>query len=290
MAPSPETMKMMDDFSYIIKAMGAPMQFNIPGTSYHMALKKNQQILEALSSMVKKRRLEKSKENCLLDTLMEIENDNRENVLDDLVQCQLRAVIFAGSHSPAVLFVWLVKFLEENQKILEQVKAEQDAIRMAKISPEDPLSWTDVLNMPLTSAVIQETLRLANVASFVTRRATEDINYQGIWIPKGWLIQLDIRSFHLSPEYHKDPLKFDPSRFQEPTTKSAAFLPFGNGSKMCPGRGLVKFQALVFLHYLVTTYSWESIGCEKEFDYWPNPIVKGGLPIKISKLKSDCVT
>ncbi|KAJ7548521.1 hypothetical protein O6H91_07G014900 [Diphasiastrum complanatum] len=38
MAPSPDTMKVIDDFRYVIKGMVSSMQLNIPGTSYHMAL------------------------------------------------------------------------------------------------------------------------------------------------------------------------------------------------------------------------------------------------------------
>ncbi|KAJ7530703.1 hypothetical protein O6H91_14G015500 [Diphasiastrum complanatum] len=283
MTPSPETMQMMDDYSYIVKGIGTSMQFNVLGTSYHMALQKKQQILEAFLRIVKRRRLQKSKEKCQLDIMMEVENDNGEKISDDQLQFQLYGMMFAGSHSSAVLFLWLVKFLGDNQQILQQVKAEQDTIRRRKISPEDPLSWMDIVNMPFTSTVIQETLRLANVVSFITREATEDINYEGVLIPKGWLVQLGIGSFHLSPEYHKDPLKFDPSRFQAPA-KPTAFSPYGTGPTMCPGRELVKIEALVFLHYLVTTYSWESIRSKNGIDYWPNPIVKGGLPIKVSKL------
>ncbi|KAJ7543520.1 hypothetical protein O6H91_09G041600 [Diphasiastrum complanatum] len=286
MAPSPETMKLMDDFGYVIKGMGTSMPFNIPGTSYHMALEKGQQVFEALSPVVKKRRLEKSQEKCTLDLLMEIENANGEKISDDSLQSHLCGLMFAGFHSSAVLFVWLVKFLGENQEILQQVKAEQDTIRMGKISPEDPLSWTDIINMPLTSTVFQETLRMASIVPFLTRRAKEDINYEGIQIPKSWLVHVGIQNFHLGPEYHKDPLKFDPSRFQAPA-KPAAFLPFGNGASMCPGRELIKFEALVFVHYLVTTYSWERIGSEQGIDHWPIPIVKGGLPIKVAKLNKS---
>ncbi|KAJ7546363.1 hypothetical protein O6H91_08G037500 [Diphasiastrum complanatum] len=286
MAPSPETMKMMDDFSYINKGMGTSMQFNIPGTSYHMALKKRQQVLESFSCMVKKRRSEKSNEKCTLDFLMETEDENGEKLPDDQLQSQLLGLTFGGFDTSAAFFMWLLKLLGENQQILQQVKAEQDTIRMGKISPEDPLSWTDIVNMPYSSTVIQETLRLASVVPFLTRQATEDVIYEGVRIPKGWLVQVCLQNFHVSPEYHKEPLKFDPSRFQAPV-KPAGFMPFGNGAKMCPGRELVKIEALVFLHYLVTTYSWENIGSKTRMNYWPSPTVKGGLPIKVSKLRED---
>jgi (+)-abscisic acid 8'-hydroxylase len=41
------------------------------------------------------------------------------------------------------------------------------------------LKWEDTKNMPITSRVIQETLRVASILSFTFREATEDVEYQG---------------------------------------------------------------------------------------------------------------
>ena len=41
------------------------------------------------------------------------------------------------------------------------------------------LSWADTKKMPITSAVIQETLRVASVLSFTFREAVEDVEYDG---------------------------------------------------------------------------------------------------------------
>lgn len=41
------------------------------------------------------------------------------------------------------------------------------------------LNWEDTKNMPITSRVIQETLRVASILSFTFREATEDVEYQG---------------------------------------------------------------------------------------------------------------
>lgn len=41
------------------------------------------------------------------------------------------------------------------------------------------LNWADTKNMPVTSRVIQETLRVASILSFTFREAIEDVEYQG---------------------------------------------------------------------------------------------------------------
>lgn len=41
------------------------------------------------------------------------------------------------------------------------------------------LNWSDTKNMPVTSRVIQETLRIASILSFTFREAVEDVEFQG---------------------------------------------------------------------------------------------------------------
>lgn len=48
-----------------------------------------------------------------------------------------------------------------------------------KQSGDDNLTWADTKNMPITSRVIQETLRMASVLSFTFREAVEDVEFDG---------------------------------------------------------------------------------------------------------------
>lgn len=54
---------------------------------------------------------------------------------------------------------------------------EQMAIRKGKEG--ESLSWGDTKKMPITSRVIQETLRVASILSFTFREAVEDVEYEG---------------------------------------------------------------------------------------------------------------
>lgn len=44
---------------------------------------------------------------------------------------------------------------------------------------EKVLSWADTRKMPLTTRVIQETLRAASILSFTFREAVEDVEFNG---------------------------------------------------------------------------------------------------------------
>lgn len=41
------------------------------------------------------------------------------------------------------------------------------------------LNWADIKNMPITTRVIQETLRVASILSFTFREAVEDVEFNG---------------------------------------------------------------------------------------------------------------
>lgn len=44
---------------------------------------------------------------------------------------------------------------------------------------EKLLSWADTKKMPITTRVIQETLRVASILSFTFREAVEDVEFNG---------------------------------------------------------------------------------------------------------------
>lgn len=44
---------------------------------------------------------------------------------------------------------------------------------------EKVLNWTDTKQMPMTTRVIQETLRVASILSFTFREAVEDVEFEG---------------------------------------------------------------------------------------------------------------
>ncbi|KAF3577025.1 hypothetical protein DY000_02034700 [Brassica cretica] len=111
--------------------------------------------------------------------------------------------------------------------------------------------------MPLTTRVIQETLRAASVLSFTFREAVQDVEFEGYLIPKGWKVLPLFRRIHHSSNFFPEPEKFEPSRF-EVAPKPYTFMPFGSGSHSCPGSELAKLEMLVLLHHLTTSFRYSS--------------------------------
>nr|KYP36032.1 Ent-kaurenoic acid oxidase 2 [Cajanus cajan] len=70
----------------------------------------------------------------------------------------------------------------------------------------------------------------------------------------GWKVLVWSRAIHMNPEYYPNPKEFNPSRWDDYNAKAGTFLPFGAGSRLCPGKDISNLQTSVFLHYFLLNY------------------------------------
>ncbi|KAI4314610.1 hypothetical protein L6164_027498 [Bauhinia variegata] len=263
---------------YTLEKAYNSMPINLPGTLFHKAMKARKELAQILTQILSKRRQMKQDYKDLLGSFME----EKEGLTDEQIADNIIGVIFAARDTTASVLTWIVKYLGENPSVLEAVTEEQESILKSKEeSGEDKaLTWADTKKMPITSRVIQETLRVASILSFTFREAVEDVEYEGYLIPKGWKVLPLFRNIHHSPDNFKEPEKFDPSRF-EVAPKPNTFMPFGNGTHACPGNELAKLEILVLLHHLTTKYRWSVVGAQNGTQYGPFALPQNGLPIRL---------
>nr|ABQ65856.1 abscisic acid 8'-hydroxylase [Glycine max] len=255
------------------------MPINVPGTLFHKAMKARKELAQIVAQIISSRRQRKQDfHKDLLGSFM----DEKSGLTDEQIADNVIGVIFAARDTTASVLTWIVKYLGENPSVLEAVTEEQECILKSKEErgEDKGLNWEDAKKMPITSRVIQETLRVASILSFTFREAVEDVEYQGYLIPKGWKVLPLFRNIHHSPDNFKEPEKFDPSRF-EAAPKPNTFMPFGSGIHMCPGNELAKLEILVLLHHLTTKYRWSVVGAKNGIQYGPFALPQNGLPITL---------
>ncbi|KAI4370807.1 hypothetical protein MLD38_019116 [Melastoma candidum] len=266
---------------YVLEKGYNSMPVNLPGTLFHKSMKARKELANILEKIILTRRQMKLDHNDLLGSFM----SGSEGLTDDQIADNVIGVIFAARDTTASVMTWIIKYLAENPTVLRAVTEEQEAVKRRKYVEEDggkwKLTWEDTKNMPLTSRVIQETLRVASILSFTFREAVEDVEYEGFLIPKGWKVLPLFRNIHHSPDNFPDPEKFDPSRF-EVAPKPNTYLPFGNGVHSCPGNELAKLEILVLLHHLTTKYRWSLMGSQDGIQYAPFALPQNGLPMELS--------
>ncbi|CAN6834912.1 hypothetical protein Bca4012_030117 [Brassica carinata] len=257
------------------------MPLDLPGTLFHKSMKARRELSEEVRRLIEKRRENKREEGGLLGVLLGAKDQKRNGLSDSQIADNIIGVIFAATDTTASVLTWLLKYLHDHPNLLQEVSREQVCIRQ-KIKEENRrISWEDTRKMPLTTRVIQETLRAASVLSFTFREAVQDVEYDGYLIPKGWKVLPLFRRIHHSPDFFPEPEKFDPSRF-EVAPKPYTFMPFGNGVHSCPGSELAKLEMLILLHHLTTSFRWEVEGGEEGIQYGPFPVPKKGLLIRVT--------
>ncbi|KAL7111943.1 hypothetical protein ACP275_05G121100 [Erythranthe tilingii] len=251
------------------------MPINFPGTLFHKAMKARKELSKILAKILSLRRQMKMNHTDLLGSFME----DSEGLTDEQIADNIIGVIFAARDTTASVLTWIVKYLAENPSVLQAVTEEQE--ELIKNKEENGLNWADTKKMPITTRVIQETLRAASILSFTFREAVEDVEFNGYLIPKGWKVLPLFRNIHHSPDNFTEPEKFDPSRF-EVAPKPNTFMPFGSGIHSCPGNELAKLEILVLVHHLTTKYRWSMMGPQNGIQYAPFALPQNGLPIKLS--------
>lgn len=110
-------------------------------------------------------------------------------------------------------------------------------------------------------------------------------------LPKGTGVLISVLGFHRDPEFFPDPLKFDPERFTDEnksTRPNLAYLPFGDGPRICIGMRFGLLQTKIGVAMLLKNYQFDV--CSKT----QNPIVidtvallhvpKGDVWLNVNKL------
>ncbi|PSR89296.1 Abscisic acid 8'-hydroxylase [Actinidia chinensis var. chinensis] len=264
-------------FYYILEKGYNSMPINLPGTLFNKSMKARKELAQILAKILLTRRQTEQNHHDLLGSFM----GDKEGLTNEQIADNIIGVIFAARDTTASVLTWIVKYLVENPSVHQAVVEEQEAIVREKSDEDKVLTWADTKKMPITSRVIQETLRVASILSFTFREAVEDVEFEGYLIPKGWKVLPVFRNIHHSPDNFPEPDKFDPSRFKV-APKPNTFLPFGNGTHSCPGNELAKLEILVLLHHLTTKYRWSVVGPHSGIQYGPFALPQNGLPIHLS--------
>ncbi|PON56872.1 Cytochrome P450, E-class, group I [Trema orientale] len=77
---------------------------------------------------------------------------------------------------------------------------------------------------------------------------------------------------------------------KEGKPKRGAFIPFGTGSRLCPGSDLAKLELSTFLHYFLLHYELERLNPRSAVRYLPHTRPKDNCLAKVKKLPSPSST
>ena len=119
-------------------------------------------------------------------------------------------------------------------------------------------SLSDKENMPYTSAVLLESLRVGSLAYLgVPHHATADVKIGTYTIPKGATVMGSLYHAMRDPKLFKNPDMFDPTRFIDENGKfvnNENVIPFGVGKRYCLGQSLAEKEFFIFFTGLLQQF------------------------------------
>ncbi|XP_057807563.1 ent-kaurenoic acid oxidase 1-like [Salvia miltiorrhiza] len=251
------------------------MAINVPGFAYHNALKARKRLVGVLGAIVSKRRAQRredpsSPRRDMMDALLDAEDENGARLDDEGIVDILVMYLNAGHESSGHTTMWAALFLHQNPHMFNKAKAEQEDIIRNRPPDQKGLTLKEIRKMDYLNKVIDETLRVVSFSLMVFREAKKDVTVCGYTIPKGWKVLVWFRSVHYDPEAWPDPKRFDPSRWDNFIPKAGNFLPFGGGSRLCPGNDLAKLEVSIFLHHFLLNYEFEQSDPASPVMYLPH--------------------
>ncbi|XP_012571155.2 ent-kaurenoic acid oxidase 2-like [Cicer arietinum] len=151
---------------------------NIPGFAYHHALQCRRKLEDFFSMELDKRKNDNKVETIdLMDGLIQIEDDEGDKLSDKEVVDNIVSLVAAGYMSTSLASTWAIYLLAKYPIVLQKLREENMAFK--KESTEDFLTPKDVSNLKYTNKVVEEVIRMANIAACAFRKVDTEVDYKG---------------------------------------------------------------------------------------------------------------
>jgi cytochrome P450 len=222
-----------------------------------------------VDDLVRRRTGEPADEPTVLDLLT-----GQPEFTDRQVRDQVMTLLLAGHETTAMALTWALAAIYQAPAVRAELEAEWDTREEsrsevpARMSASDhpPVSLPSA-TLPVTTAVLAETLRLWPPSWMFSRRVTESLTLAERTVPSGTMCLISPALLHRDPRWWVEPDQFCPQRWlrrapgqpdrfdpKAPGQPRGAYLPFGAGPRMCIGEQFAWAEAATVLAELGRTW------------------------------------
>ncbi|XP_060651820.1 probable cytochrome P450 6a23 [Drosophila nasuta] len=231
----------------------------------------------------------------MLEMKQKYEAGNTEEGLTlNEIAAQMYVFLVAGFETTATALSLALYELARDEHIQSQLRGEiEEAI--AQHGEHGELTYEALQKMKYLEQVISETLRMYPVATEHLRRTNARYEVPGHphhYLPAGAQLIIPVYSIHHDPEYYPEPEKFQPERFSDEAIQqrpSCAFIPFGQGPRICIGMRFGRIKVAVGLIALLRNFRFSFADETPQRMQFENHSfllhTKGGFKLRVEELQ-----
>ena len=204
------------------------------------------------------------KSSNFVEAMVTTRDENGRPFSDDVIMSNLLTMLVAGEDTTAFTLAWAIHQLCDSPQWASEIRREADEIVGATIVAG---SHDVAGRLVCAGAVASETMRLRPVGPISFADANVDTSLGDYIVPKETAVLALLRPAAFDRANFFDPLAFRPERWLDDSIRPhnvSAYMPFGSGPRMCPGRSLALLEMKTLLSMLYKSFDVERVGASAD--------------------------
>ncbi|MDQ7978331.1 cytochrome P450 [Paraburkholderia sp. SARCC-3016] len=193
----------------------------------------------------------------LLEAMLAMRDMPDSGITDDQVSANVLTMLLAGEDTTANSLAWSTMFIATDEPL--QARLAKDARAVLGSAPVCT-DYAKLKELDVFEAVCTETGRFKPVAALSSFEPLEDVTMGDVLVPVGTFMFFLNRPAMHNPANFVNPERFDPDRWlqaRDPARgahEQRAYLQFGAGPRVCPGRHLAGVEMRAALSMLAANF------------------------------------
>ncbi|MCP4824503.1 MAG: cytochrome P450 [Shimia sp.] len=192
----------------------------------------------------------------LLDLLLAgVDPETKKTMNTAELRDNLLTFIVAGHETTALTLGWALYLCAFDQEVQEKARAE-----IADICNDGPITGDQAMQLTFVRQIIDETLRLYPPAGIISRTAQANDTLCAREVRPGDTVMIPIYTLQRNRLLWDEPDAFKPERFADrKAVDRYAYLPFGDGPRICIGASFAIQEAVIVLATLLKRFRFDLV-------------------------------
>ncbi|MGA5135376.1 cytochrome P450 [Streptomyces olivoreticuli] len=188
----------------------------------------------------------------MLSILVNTTNDDGSPIDSEELKDQVIILITGAVETLGTALAWTFHLLAEHPALEQRVHEEARSVLGTRAA-----TWDDIAQLPFTSRVVTESMRIRPPTWMLTRQTTQETTLAGHRLPADATVMFSPYMIHHRADIYANPEQFDPDRWLPERSAGlppGAFIPFGGGGRMCIAERLSNAEATTIIATIIARW------------------------------------